>query len=70
MTIKRIDLQVSDYDYFKETCLDAYNLTEVSRTAFEVTIEGHNDEILSYLNFEYCAGMDDEMLQDIIDSIY
>ncbi|QQK88193.1 hypothetical protein [Providencia phage PSTRCR_127] len=70
MTISHIVVQVADYEYFKETCLDAYNITEVSRNMQEITIKGPYQEILKYLTHEYCLGMDSESIQETRNSIY
>ncbi|UJJ22238.1 hypothetical protein [Erwinia phage Virsaitis27] len=68
----RITLDVYDYAYFIETCLDRYNLKEIDRTdgiGSEVTIEGDFCTIEDYLRQEYMVGMDPEMKAETLESI-
>lgn len=61
----KITLNVCDYAYFVETCLDRYKLKEIACEhgwiGSEVTIEGDLCTIENYLRQEYMVGMDPEM---------
>lgn len=69
----RITLDIYDYAYFKETCLDRYNLKEVGESVHgcssEITIEGDICTIEDYLRQEYMVGMDSEMKAETLESI-
>lgn len=69
----RITLDVYDYDHFKETRINRYNLTIVdmkyANFGEEITIEGDLCTIEDYLRQEYMVGMDPEMKTETLESI-
>ncbi|BBC78309.1 hypothetical protein KNT65_gp184 [Escherichia phage EcS1] len=69
----KVTIDIYDYAYFKETCLDKYNLKEVECVtngySMEITIEGDRRTINLYLNREYCVGMYPEMIEELFDTI-
>lgn len=69
----RITLDVYDYDHFKETCINRYNLTIIdmkyANFGEEITIEGDLCTIEDYLRQEYMVGMDSEMKTETLESI-
>ena len=69
----RITIEIYDYAYFVETCLDRYNLKEIEciNSAFweEITIEGDICTIEDYLRQEYMVGMDPELKAQTLESI-
>lgn len=68
----RITIYVYDYAYFQETCLDRYNLKEISckeGIGCEVTLEGERSVIEHYLHNEYMVGMDEELKAETLESI-
>lgn len=69
----KVTIDICDYAYFKETCLDRYNLKEVDHCncmmGSQVTIEGDICTIEDYLRQEYMVGMDPEMKAELLESI-
>lgn len=69
----RITIDIYDYAYFQETCLDRYNLKEVGESVHgcssEITIEGERSVIEHYLHNEYMVGMDEELKAETLESI-